>query len=853
MFNKLGLFLLIILLNFTLPNLHAQNKFRFEEFLKLNPQKSTSFCISNCYKHIDLLRAEGIPLKYQSEHFLFINATPKWVNDKTNSGELDDYFFEFAPPSALSDTALVLYHVDDVHNGIGGLSQSYTGKNVIIGIVDQGLDWNHPDFKDSLGKTRVLRYWDHSLNNVGPVPQPYNYGVVWTKEDIDNGFCTSTENTTAHGTTVAGMASSNGNANGTHIGMAPESNLIIVETDFSLANWTLTIADACDYIFKVADSLGMPAVVNLSLGTYLGSHDGDDPASEYIETLLDEASGRIVVSAAGNSGAKGKYHVHDEIDSDTSFVWFKNNPSTSAALGPNHIYFDLWTDQQDANFNFGYGANLPSGNFNNRGVTAFHNAISSVNSSPVYDTIYNTNGQRIATVETYTEIINGNFHLESYFSNIDSLPYYYSFKTFGNGNYDLWSGSWLGLNDIVNNIPSSQTYPDIINYNLPDSLQTIVSSWNCSEKVISVGNVRNRQGHIDKNGNYYTPSNDNTPVGKRSPNSSRGPNRRNLLKPDISASGDVSLSSSPLWLLNNPVYNNLIDSGGWHARNGGTSMASPVIAGIAALYLEKCDKANYINFKTDLLSNAYTDAFTGSIANNSYGFGKPHALNLLLDNEFSASIIGDDSLCTNDGQLSLLGSEQLSNGVWSNGYEGTSTTINSPGFYTATAYNLNGCKYQTDSFQVVLLDPLPMLPIVQSGNTLATLSLSNYQWTLNGVDIPGANEPTLIIEPPYGIYTCYCVNDAGCISSTNPYQPYLSLGEQFQYQVSISPNPSSDALHISSSGVINHISVYSSEGKELDNYYPNSLNYSIYGLKSGIYFIEIQIANQNFISKFVQL
>jgi hypothetical protein len=146
-----------------------------------------------------------------------------------------------------------------------------------------------------------------------------------------------------------------------------------------------------------------------------------------------------------------------------------------------------------------------------------------------------------------------------------------------------------------------------------------------------------------------------------------------------------------------------------------------------------------------------------------------------------------------------------------------------------------------------------MLPIVQSGNTLATLSLTNYQWTLNGVDIPGANEPTLIIEPPYGIYTCYCVNEAGCISSTNPYQPYLSLGEQFQHQVAISPNPSSDALHISSSGIINHISVYSSEGKVLDNYYPNSLNYSIYGLESGIYFIEIQIANQNFISKFVQL
>ncbi len=851
--RKLNIFILLLIIVFSASNFNAQKQLRFSDYLELHPQKETAFCVSKSDNHIALLNRDNISIKYWTEKFIFINATPFWVDKRTKSGELNDFYFEFAPPAALSDTALVLYHVNDVHNGSAGLSQAYTGKNVIIGIVDQGLDWSHPDFKDSLGKTRVLRYWDHSLNTGGTIPQPYNYGIVWTKEQIDNGNCTSTENTTAHGTTVTGMAASNGFANGTHIGMAPESNLIIVETDFNLANWTLTIADACDYIFKVADSLNMPAVINLSLGTYLGSHDGNDPASEFIESLLDEKPGRIVVSAAGNSGAKGKYHVHNEISSNTSFVWFQNNPSASALLGPNHIYFDLWTDEPDANFQFCYGANLPNGTFLERGNSSFHSAINSVNSSPVYDTIYNLNGQRIATIETYTELINGNFHLESYFSNVDSTSYLYSFKTNGNGNYDLWSGSWLGLNDIVSVIPNASIYPSIVNYIMPDSLQSVVSSWNCSEKVISVGNVRNRQGHIDKNGNYYTPANDNTAVGKRSPNSSRGPNRHNLIKPDISASGDVSLAAAPLWLLNNPVNNSLIDSGGWHARNGGTSMASPVVAGIAALYLEKCNLASYSSFKTDLLSSAFSDGFTGTVANNNYGHGKPHAKNLMQLNEFSVSIFGDDTLCTNNGQLSLLGSETLTNGIWSNGNEGITTTINAPGLYCADAYNLKGCKTKTDTVEVVLLEPLPILPIIQSGNTLATLSLTNYQWTLNGMDIPGATGPTLTIEAPYGVYTCYCTNEAGCISSTDPYQPYSGLDEYSTQGIMISPNPSSDDFQISAFDIISQIQMFSSEGKLLQTFIPNTSLYSISGLNSGVYFIEILVGKQKIVSKFIQL
>ena len=73
--------------------------------------------------------------------------------------------------------------------------------------------------------------------------------------------------------------------------------------------------------------------------------------------------------------------------------------------------------------------------------------------------------------------------------------------------------------DFETNIPDSTLFPDIIHYNMPDSLQTIVDKWNCSDKVISVGNIKNRMGHIDLNGNTYTPPG-STLVGELSYSSS---------------------------------------------------------------------------------------------------------------------------------------------------------------------------------------------------------------------------------------------------------------------------------------------------------------------------------------------
>ena len=122
-----------------------------------------------------------------------------------------------------------------------------------------------------------------------------------------------------------------------------------------------------------------------------------------------------------------------------------------------------------------------------------------------------------------------------------------------------------------------------------------------------------------------------TVAGQMSPNSSKGPNRHNVIKPDVLAAGDVTLAAAPLSYLGNPANNAAIDSGGWHVRGGGTSMSSPVVGGIAALYLERCNQATYQDFLTDIKATAFEDGFTGTIPNNADGYGKIHALNTLLE------------------------------------------------------------------------------------------------------------------------------------------------------------------------------------------------------------------------------
>jgi hypothetical protein len=803
--------LTLLSLVFILSCSYGQGNLQFRRQLEKDPHTAIAFSVNNTEGTLErLLNDRLVRVKSVTPQWIYIQASPQWIADARQAGAIDGFYFEHSMPVALNDTSLVTHHVTEVHNGTNGLQMPFTGKDVIIGYVDQGLDYNHPDFIDSNGQTRVLFYWDHTLPNAPNTPLPYGYGQLWTQSEIQAGTCGSNEESTAHGTSVAGAGSSNARANGQQKGVAPDSKIIIVETNFDLPNWTLTVADACDFVFKKAEELGLPAVVNLSVGSYLGSHDGNDPAAELMEQLLEEQPGRIIVCAAGNSGAWGNYHVHDDVTSDTSFVWFLNNPS--GAIAANSIYFDVWTDVSDAGWSYALAANKGSGTFEERAETVYRPASTGAGTGPILDTLYN-GSNRIATIELYPEIVGNNLHIEVFVSQVDSTAYYYAFKTTGSGNYDAWSGTAMGLNAIVQTLPSSGVYPPIVHYNLPDAEQTVVSSWNCSEKMISVGNFRNRFGHTDKNGNYYQPAPSYTAeVGELSPNSSKGPTRHGVIKPDISACGDVSLSAGPMWVFSFPGANSVIDIDNWHVRNGGTSMASPVVAGIAALYLEKCNLGTYASFKSDLLSTAMTDGFTGAVPNNAYGYGKAHALNTLLASNFPATVSGPAQFCGSDTAYAITPGP-LADILWNTGSENIYAPMMGGGSYFFAAYNSEGCISLSDTLTVVAGDIPPAPVITVNGTTLSTDPYPDLQWYENGIAMPGETGTSIVITlPNQNYYTVVATGTTGCEAESTPYNASAGVADQQAMQFTAWPNPSSGVLHIQSEYAIEELMLFDLSG-----------------------------------------
>ena len=403
----------------------------FRQYKEKHPDRVVNFGVkANLDK---LLRTEDIHYKYSSGGWHFIRCTSIKLSELIGEGIIQQVYFTPSRPMELCDTVRIVQNVDSIHNGNLPLQSSFTGKGIVMGYIDTGIDYNHLDFKNADGSTRIVYYWDQTLP-YDPVMTPgkYGYGQVWDSTDINNLSITSMDNS-AHGTTVTGAGSGNGLATGTHKGIAPESDIIIIETDFTAPNWTLTVADGIDYCFSMADTMGKPVVVNTSVGDYLGSHDGSDPAGHIIDSLLDDMPGRIVVAAAGNSGNWGKYHVKGNVTVDTSFTWFIPNPSSN--WGTPSVYFDLWADTADLNnVNFAFAAdnNAP---FDFRGRTQFYNIQSLLNTTTLDSIMVGPN--KLAPVEFYCEEVNGVYHIEALLEDIDSSAYYYRFETFGSGSYDL--------------------------------------------------------------------------------------------------------------------------------------------------------------------------------------------------------------------------------------------------------------------------------------------------------------------------------------------------------------------------------------------------------------------------------
>lgn len=665
---------------------------------------------------------------------------------------------------ALMDTARIRNNIDSVQAGHAPLPHDMKGRGVIVGIIDGGIYWQHKDFKNPDGTTRIRYIWDEGVTGTNK-PLPYNYGNEWNWIDINNGNCTHVEPYNSgcvdysHGTCVAGIAAGNGSSveadsflRGKYTGVAPESEIIVVRIDECVDNFATHLADAVDYIFKKADALGRPCVINTSVGDYYGSHDGKDLTTELIESLLDERNGRVLVAAAGNAG-NIQHHLGYTIANDTSYTLFKYSNSAAG------VYFDWWADTLDfKQARFAIGCN--DTNAVDLGMTAYFGAITDFNPAPnasvaISRSLFDFNQTvLLGQVNLQLTLNDGRYHFEALIdpANTQNL---WRLQTTGTGTFDLWSSEALiGGSDIIeylNGNPITDTHYKHADYN-----KTIVSSWQCSDKVITVGNYSNRAGYLDVDSHYVDMVNVfpvGETVGSRYVTSSFGPTRDNRIKPDIMATGSTIVCTGDLndigLKLASPPNRFKVALGGKHLRNGGTSMASPIVAGIAALYLEKHPTANYDEIKTALICTAVKDSFTSATANSEYGNGKVNAFAALTQTTcitFGAM----DTACTNYNPLANVDSgsciakvygcmdstadnynpqANVSNGVCS--YTGIKNIFGqnvlvqvSPNpFATQTNFKIEGLNFETGEIKIMN----------QLGSTVDGLKLSsgkaNYSYT----------------------------------------------------------------------------------------------------------------------------
>jgi subtilisin family serine protease len=517
----------------------------------------------------------------------------------------------------MGDTALIQNNVVPVHAGTAPLTQNYKGTGVVVGIIDTGIDITHPDFKNSLGNTRIKYLWDQRDTAQANSPQPYNYGQEWDSTEIDNGSATSHDATYyyGHGTHITGIAAGNGLAMNKYEGIAPEADIIFVALDFNSTNPTL-VTDAVNYIYEKAQAIGKPCVINSSFGDYYGSHDGNDLQAQTIKNLINLQPGRAFVAAAGNAGAI-PFHLGYSVTNDTNFTFIKK-PSSSTS-----IYIQLWADTTNfKNVDFSIGADLMTPSHSFRGRIPFSDITSNLGILKE-DTLYNS-GNRIGIIQSYGDVIGATYSME--FNIIpDSTSYYWRLITTGAGKFDTWN-----FDLIRNNLPSLATMPDSSYYKLPDTKQTIVSSFQCLDEVITVGNYVNRNSYINYNGVYTYDS--NKIVSQLAPSSSKGPTRDGRIKPDIAATGEWVISC-----LSQPLRNDFISfaptqivAGAYHKRGDGTSASSPVVAGTAALYLQKNPTATAMQVKQAILACPKTDSLTGTnLPDNNWGYGKVDAFTTL--------------------------------------------------------------------------------------------------------------------------------------------------------------------------------------------------------------------------------
>lgn len=513
------------------------------------------------------------------------------------------------------DSVRKLTHIDEVQGSLySNLPQSYKGDGVLVGIIETEFDTHHPAFLDSLGSTRFLRIWDQS-DSTGPISK-FGYGTIKNHAQIDADPEFAKHGLEVHGTWVTGLAAGSVVGSNPYYGVAPKAALIGVK----YSNADNDLVNGIKWIFSVADSLHMPCVINMSIGTQVGPHDGTSLIDKSIDNL--SSNGKIIVGAAGNDG-DNRAHICFKLNSkDTNGTWISPVRFEGAAgkiksasgidiWGKTGVYFS-------ANF---FVIDSSTMNYHQLRPTFVTSA-----KAKYTDTLYLTGSANgtIDTVEIFVLVepknaLNNKVHVEALC--VGSNP-----------------NMFLGVN-VINSSSTADTIHawnmykksfeslEMRGYSGGDSTMSINEVGGTAKRNITVGSYVS---------NLYMTLWDGTTSGtKNYPHelnlsSSRGPTVDGRIKPDITAPGCriVCPLSSTGADENIIIWPDPKTKYGRYSFSEGTSFAAPIVTGIIALMLQIKPTLSPEEAKQILQKTSITDALTGTITtpNNYWGTGKVNAL-----------------------------------------------------------------------------------------------------------------------------------------------------------------------------------------------------------------------------------
>lgn len=565
------------------------------------------------------LRALGVSVGVSVNGVVTARATPAQL---AQMAQLDGVAFISADSRARKklDMAVPLVGADVAQLGGGSLAQAYTGKGVVVGIVDWGFDFTHATFRDTLGNLRIARVWNQSGsrrqgNSADSATLGFTYGAMYaTPSEILRQRCSSSSE--SHGTHVAGIAAGSGGAEGRYRGVAPDAELVLVHLD---KGYDSEIIDGLTYVFKYAQQAGKPAVVNLSLGSHYGPHDGTSSFDRALAGLA--GSGRIAVGAAGNEG-DSKLHA--------SYTFSKSNNVARTVIGVVEekglaLVFapvgqqlewtvELWDAEKNTRIEQASGNSFYSTQTGGDLTKRFNENVT------VSGYGYNAYGdERRGVVEI--EVTNskpGKYAVVLVFKmSQDKLGTVHLWNT-GNEKVENQTASFGVLKN------STYTWVD------GDNDYTVGEIGGISKSIISVGSYNSRNTNSDTTICilYGLPST----VGNVSSFSSKGPTTDGRVKPDIIAPGHTLISA-----INSCDYPLFICSG--YGSMYGTSMATPMVAGAVALLLQKSPTLTPDSIRCILQQTATLDAPIANLSQSTRGAGKLNVQRALEEGMSSACVL----------------------------------------------------------------------------------------------------------------------------------------------------------------------------------------------------------------------